>query len=179
MLSICSVCSQQVSATSWINRLQPPERFLCEECASQGKYCSGCYAYKPFRAFSTGTNRGGVGAYCKVCRNAQRKAGYHGKTEQERIQERSLRLAKVYNLTDEEYKAMWMLQHGICAICGKPESRKMKGTVLHLSIDHDHKTGEVRGLLCHDCNLMLAKANDDPTILMEAIAYLEKHRGAE
>ncbi len=175
----CTVCGQQVSAVSYNYRMYPPERFLCDECYSIGKYCSDCKTYKLFRAFSPGmkggSNRGGVGAYCKMCKNRQRKAGYQGKTEKERQQERSAHLARKYNLTDEEYTAMEARQQGLCAICHKPEPRKLKGTPLRLAIDHDHKTGEVRELLCHDCNLMLGRAHDNPEILRQAIAYLEKH----
>ena len=177
--AICSICSKPVSATSLVNRLQPPERYLCDECAHIGKYCSDCKAYKLFRAFSPaskgGTNRGGVGTYCKVCKARQRKADYNGKTEKERKQERSAHLARKYDLTDEEYAAMWERQQGLCAICGEPEKRWLKGTMLFLAIDHDHRTGLVRELLCHDCNLMLGRAHDDPEILRQATAYLEKH----
>jgi hypothetical protein len=46
-----------------------------------------------------------------------------------------------------------------------------------LSVDHNHTTGAVRGLLCANCNLAIGYANDDPVVLRKAIAYLDKYEG--
>ena len=46
-------------------------------------------------------------------------------------------------------------QNGVCAICGNPETATSHGTIRRLSVDHDHETGEVRGLLCSKCNFAL------------------------
>jgi Recombination endonuclease VII len=59
-------------------------------------------------------------------------------------------------------------QNGTCAICGREEWEKVKV----LGVDHDHKTGRVRGLLCTDCNMGLGKFKDDPALLRKAIKYL-------
>lgn len=73
-----------------------------------------------------------------------------------------------YGLTHDEYLTLLEAQGGVCAICG--------GTTLHaLSVDHDHGTGQVRGLLCDRCNPMLGYARDDIAVLQAAIAYLEKN----
>ena len=59
-------------------------------------------------------------------------------------------------------------QGNSCAICGaKPKGRR-------LAVDHDHKTGKIRGLLCMPCNTALGKFRDDPKLLRKAIKYLEK-----
>jgi hypothetical protein len=72
---------------------------------------------------------------------------------------------------------MITVQSNLCAICGKPETRVVQaGTPPRLSVDHDHKTGKVRGLLCAECNTMLAHAGDDVNRLLAAISYLERHR---
>lgn len=57
-------------------------------------------------------------------------------------------LRRRYGITQEDYIKMWEEQDGKCKLCGK----KPEG---YLDIDHDHKTGRVRGLLCRGCNLML------------------------
>jgi hypothetical protein len=61
-----------------------------------------------------------------------------------------------YGVTDDVFNTMLAAQNGLCAICGKPEtSLGRTGRVKPLSIDHDHATGKVRGLLCHGCNIRL------------------------
>lgn len=82
------------------------------------------------------------------------------------------------------YNELFEKQNGVCAICGKSETKKSscnKGRVKHknicnLSIDHDHKTGEVRGLLCGRCNGILGHSKDNEEFLLRAVRYLEKSR---
>lgn len=77
-----------------------------------------------------------------------------------------------YGLTRERYYEMCDEQEGVCAICYRPESRKRRGEPLALSVDHDHDSGVVRGLLCCSCNTMLGLAQDSVHILDRAIRYL-------
>jgi hypothetical protein len=74
-----------------------------------------------------------------------------------------------YNLTIEQYEMMIESQSGVCAICSNPPG--MRG----FCIDHDHKTGLVRGLLCNKCNSALGLFGDSIRILAAAIVYLEDH----
>jgi hypothetical protein len=69
----------------------------------------------------------------------------------------------LYGLTPVEHADLVARQKGLCAICNEPKD---------LCIDHDHKTGQVRGLLCTNCNLGIGNLKDDPEILRKAIAYL-------
>lgn len=69
----------------------------------------------------------------------------------------------------EDYNRIFDAQNGCCAICGRHQSELDK----RLSVDHDHETGEVRGLLCHGCNLGLGYFKDSPTRLSNASAYLQ------
>ena len=64
-----------------------------------------------------------------------------------------------------------MLQNGRCAICGKHQNKFKKA----LSVDHCHKKGIIRGLLCNSCNLGLGKFYDNCELLNNAIYYLKKH----
>lgn len=74
---------------------------------------------------------------------------------------------KRYGLTLEEYAALVKKQNGLCAICGsKPEHES-------LSVDHDHETGKVRGLLCRPCNLAVERVVQNSNWGMRAVAYLE------
>jgi hypothetical protein len=70
---------------------------------------------------------------------------------------------------------MLEVQNGVCAICKLPESRKSRSGLYTLSVDHDHKTGKVRGLLCHRCNNCLGTLKDDTHILQSAIDYLNRN----
>lgn len=64
---------------------------------------------------------------------------------------------------------MLELQGGVCAICKKPPKKK------RLEVDHDHRSGIVRGLLCWKCNhLLLPPSGDDPALMRAASEYLEK-----
>jgi hypothetical protein len=79
---------------------------------------------------------------------------------------------RTMGLTREQYDQMVVDQNNQCAIC----SASPKGRFKHLSIDHCHNTGRVRGLLCATCNLVIGQMNDDPTRLQQAIEYLNKHK---
>jgi Autographiviridae endonuclease VII len=78
-------------------------------------------------------------------------------------------LKQEYGITLETYEWMWREQDGLCAICGQPE-RDNKS----LSVDHNHKTDEIRGLLCDRCNTGLGKFDDDPSRFRAAAEYLER-----
>ena len=82
-------------------------------------------------------------------------------------------LKKKYGITLEEYDHMVEKQHGVCAICASPETAVgVHGHVQRLAVDHDHKTGVIRGLLCANCNQGLGRFIDNPAILAAAIRYL-------
>lgn len=80
-----------------------------------------------------------------------------------------------FGISEEEYKAMIIGQKGCCDICKQPETAMRNGKLLALAVDHNHDTGEVRGLLCGKCNTFLGKAKEDIGILTNAISYLQKH----
>ena len=71
-------------------------------------------------------------------------------------------------MTPEKFQEMFDAQNGKCAICGIAPLDK------HLSIDHDHETGAVRGLLCNPCNLALGNVKDNTLILENMIRYLNR-----
>lgn len=86
-------------------------------------------------------------------------------------------LRKHYGIGFADYQRMFEQQKGVCAICFRPEIRVDHRTkkVSRLAVDHDHKTGAVRQLLCHTCNSGLGAFGDDPVRLRAALAYLERH----
>lgn len=86
---------------------------------------------------------------------------------------RTLRM-KTFGLTLEEYDKMLKEQKGVCAICGKINKSGNR-----LSVDHNHLTGRVRGLLCTTCNSALGFFDGDGGIklLLNAIDYVRKYNG--
>jgi len=99
--------------------------------------------------------------------------GYHKQSEGEckSCQDRMFRghLKSRYGITLEEYEAMAQKQRNVCAICDQPEKDRYKR---RLCVDHNHATGEIRGLLCHMCNTGLGKFIDNPVLLNSAAQYL-------
>jgi hypothetical protein len=77
-----------------------------------------------------------------------------------------------YGLTEEASRALLASQRGLCAVCAAPIVLVGRSAF----VDHDHATGQVRGFLCHGCNLAIGHMKDSPMRLRKAAAYLEKHR---
>lgn len=80
---------------------------------------------------------------------------------------RARSLDKLYRITQQEYERILEYQHGLCFICGHPPKKK------RLAVDHNHKTGLIRGLLCAGCNVALGKFRDDPDRIRKAMAYVD------
>ena len=77
--------------------------------------------------------------------------------------------ARYYGITLKEYEILLAKQNNGCAICTASTGSNGK----RLSVDHNHQTGEVRGLLCDDCNIGLGKFKDNSSLLANAINYLK------
>ncbi len=82
-------------------------------------------------------------------------------------------LRRTYGITLAEFKAMSAAQGGVCAICEKAETKMHRGKVQRLSVDHDHETGKVRGLLCHACNKLAGSSREYVKHLERVIAYIQ------
>jgi len=83
------------------------------------------------------------------------------------------RIKRVYGLTKEQYYEIKEAQGSCCAICLRHESEFKK----RLNIDHDHQTGELRGMLCGFCNRYFLGRHRDPEKFRRAATYLEKGLG--
>lgn len=96
------------------------------------------------------------GRVCSFCRKTTRRAASH-----------EARVTNTYGLGPGEFQALMDYQGGVCAICRQPRRYR-------LDVDHDHKTGMVRGLTCRLCNRrILPGAKDNPEVLRNAASYLE------
>ncbi len=112
---------------------------------------------------------------CKTCRNAW--ARKYRKTDAGKKSTLKARLQQRYKMTLEEYDALWEKQYGTCAICKQQEVVKCEsGAIRRLCVDHDHKTGKVRALLCQKCNKALGYVSDDINQLINLVEYLTFHQ---
>lgn len=88
--------------------------------------------------------------------------------------DKNIKLLKNYGISLENYKLILDTQNCLCAICGIHESKFKRP----LSVDHNHFTGDIRGLLCAKCNLGIGSLLESEQIMSSAIEYLNKHNYA-
>ena len=160
-----------------IKQLRANQPFLL--IVPQEKTCSVCQETKLIEAFKKDSSlSSGHKSICKKCHNASHKMR---KASSDPIAIRASRrnslLKCEYNLTPEQYDRMVEEQHGLCAVCKRPETRidRRTGIIRCLSIDHDHKTGKVRRLLCATCNSALGLLGDDPVRIAALLKYIQQH----
>jgi hypothetical protein len=117
------------------------------------KICTQCGEQKPYTEFAAHKVLG-IRPNCKRCA-------------------RSKHIERLYGITIDDYEKMYEDQKGLCALCGSGEVATLNGNVTRLCIDHDHGTGEVRGLLCRGCNHLLDAIEVKPADwLLKAHDYL-------
>ena len=120
------------------------------------------------RQFSPSGNWGYV-SWCHACRSVKFKKEWSDGSYRDSVYRRK------FGITLADYDAMLLSQDYKCAICltEDPRGHGQKNKRFH--VDHDHATGEVRGLLCHDCNVGLGHFKDRTDIMKDAIHYLDRH----
>ncbi len=142
------------------------QRYICRKCGKYfnentdpnigvilngKKYCSKCKTFKLVSEFQSTNGR--LRYCCKKCASKSSKARFRN-----------------HNITEFEFVNLIDSQKNMCPICGdKFKSYK------HAIIDHNHKNGKNRELLCSKCNTLLGMCNDNIDILNSAINYLLKH----
>lgn len=157
------------------------------------KRCKKCGEVKPFEQFYKAKGMSdGYRSECKACHSAQQKRWYAANREasiasvkrwqqenkehlhayrkeyrqRRKLEDRNAYLRRKFKITQADYEAILAMQGGGCAICGKAPGK------ISLHVDHDHETGEVRGLLCVGCNNALGQFHDDQELLARAADYI-------
>lgn len=158
-----------------------PQR-LVEELKVKGlKRCPGCKETKPLASFYESENsNGGRASHCIICANTQNaeKRKEYAREQYLRTKEKepdrvyNNRLKKKFGITIENYNQRLAEQNGLCAVCGEAETHK------RLAVDHNHKTGQIRGLLCGRCNPAVGYLRDSAEIARKIADYLDSHRKA-
>lgn len=137
------------------------------------KICPKCLENKELKDFGRDiTASNGHSSSCRKCKKEWRANHRKSNPEKYRLQDFEYDLKKNYKMTVDQYNEMYDKQMGNCACCGRPSTDFKRG--LHL--DHDHKTGQVRALLCTKCNPGLGYFEDSIEKLEMAIAYLKKFK---
>jgi hypothetical protein len=161
---------------------KPLDEFSPSYRGKVGTWCRQC-----FREYQRG--EGGSTPYperpCSVCGRLYRPklvrvknhAGYCSRECKEAARKASGRmrashLRKKFGITVEDYDRILEAQGGGCAICDNSVNRNSPSR-LYMHIDHDHKTGRIRGVLCDRCNQAIGHFEDDPALLRRAADYLD------
>lgn len=163
------------------------------------KECTRCHKEKGESEFTSHRGRkDGLCVYCRDCLRLVRKENYakrregilrenrkwaknnrhkineqkQRKHEKDPDKRKNLFLRNQYGISVGDYRDMLGEQSGRCAICGKHQSELKQA----LSVDHDHATGKVRGLLCSSCNGALGLMEDNPTRMISGAIYLTRSK---
>ena len=126
------------------------------------KQCTRCKECKPRTEFHRASrSKDGLHSYCKECVRLWNKARKDSGERQTYL------LARKYGLTLQEYKKLLERSGGLCDICGE---------ACKPNVDHNHNTGQARGILCRACNTALGLFKESPRTLLAAVRYLEREQ---
>ena len=157
----CKRCSTEPMEASRRKRGVKPRRASSEPVPQGSKWCPDCETVKPLAEFArTRATASGYHSYCLPCHSARsnetRQRLYGGSRE--------YHLRRRYGIGQAAVADLLVKQGGVCAICGAADPQH---------VDHDHRTGWVRGILCFNCNGGLGQFRDNPKFLAGAIRYLK------
>jgi len=153
------------------------------------KICSKCKISKELEDFYKDRHSDdGHNSRCKECRDATYKKWYNSEKGQEKARKyskeyysksenkektRAIGIFRRFGITSQDYDKMYKNQKGVCAIC---KNKEICPRHKHLSVDHNHETGKIRGLLCNTCNKALGLFKENPQYLKNAVKYLKKYK---
>lgn len=136
------------------------------------RQCRVCRQKKSMEEFyftSSGKHRA---RKCKKCVAARTREWREENREKWAPTARKRHLWQNYRMTEVGFNMVWVLQSGLCAIC---KDAFLEGDA-KIHVDHDHATGQVRGLLCPTCNRGLGQFRDDPSLMRSAAEYVESFK---
>lgn len=153
-LCLCTSCGKEVSPRyKGIKGGQSG----CLSCALRKDACPAGHPFDETNTIWEKGRRGLKVQRCRTCKSARQREHY---------------VRNTYGLSLTEYDELLLAQDFLCAVCARPLELEGMGA-LRACIDHDHGTGEVRGILCSSCNIGIGNLGDDPARLRAAAEYLE------
>lgn len=145
----CASCKKEIEA---------PAGNLCEKCVKQvRRVCYPCHRSHNRKNYITHNEQ------------AKRRAHRANNKPAYKLWKFKWQLKNRYGLEHETYLELLSSQGGGCAICGSIKTANK----MSLAVDHCHKSGRIRGILCDSCNVGISRFKDDPSKLLAAIEYLK------
>ena len=130
--------------------------------------CKGCHQAQQQRWYAANREKAIADVKRWQQENKEHLHAYRREYRQRRkVEQRDAYLRRTFGFSHAEYENLLALQGGGCRICGKRPGK------IALHVDHDHETGEIRGLLCVGCNNALGQFGDDVGLLMRAGEYVD------
>lgn len=148
-----------------------------EDIKTQTKQCCVCLERKHFDDFYNYKNKSDGKSYrCKLCDDVARKKWKSSNVDKARYSMRNNNLKTKYGVDIEWYETKFKEQGHKCAVCGITENQ-VTGDRSHLNfaVDHNHDTGNVRGVLCNKCNRAIGMLGDSSESLNKAVNYLQSY----
>lgn len=136
------------------------------------KMCRKCGRKLPLSEFYLAKARKKY-AYRNACKQCEKERAAAWRRDNRKLWLQCMRrhsLKRDFGITPEQYEQMLTDQDGGCAICGGQNIANKR-----LAVDHNHVTGEVRGLLCHHCNAAIGHVEENVSRLLRMIAYIKEH----
>ena len=183
----CKKCMNIVSARNSAKKRKPRPDWKSKDGF---KICRKCLIEKPINEFNVhyGKTRtkDKLRNECKECQRLHSKEHYVKVRDVWNKKRRDLRtdpseiakrhhhhLKRKFGITGADYEKMLKSQDGKCTICGSTKPGINGNVIKKFAVDHDHKTGKIRTLLCANCNQGLGNFKDSPTLLRQAAEYLD------
>jgi hypothetical protein len=139
------------------------------------KKCSKCGIEKPLSEFHKDKARSdGARSSCKLCYSKFHEEYYAKNIDKVKSKNKKMWLQRKYGLSIKEYELLKNKQDNKCVIC---QEKLNEGYDVH--VDHSHKTGKIRGILCRWCNTGLGNFKDKTQSLQRAIEYLSHHENED
>ena len=130
------------------------------------RVCATCGTEKPFAEFNKDSRKKyGIRYNCRLCERNRMKIYDSSDAGQKRMRVGRWKKQGI-QITHDEYVEMYARLQGKCQICGVKLSS--------LCVDHDHKTGKIRGLLCRPCNIGVSALGESEQVMSKAIEYLKE-----
>ncbi len=132
------------------------------------KTCTKCQQSKPLSAFGNKkSKKDGKNSWCRVCGVADTRRWNREHAPQRKRNQAFDHITRRYGMTKDEFSSLLLRSSGKCDSCGD----ELRDSI---NVDHDHSTGQVRGLLCFPCNAGLGMFSDDIRRMELAVVYLRK-----